>query len=495
MKESEYKAMQNKTTQKQKNPCFLIAPDSFKGSLTSLQVIDIITKAASLHFPEAEFIRLPIADGGEGTVDAIITALGGEFRTAKVKDPLGRPITAKYGIIESSNSGDPSIKKQTAVIEMAQASGLTLLHKNEYNPLKTTSYGTGELILHALDEGVRNFIIGIGGSATNDAGIGAAQALGLSFRSDNTLNSKLHKSLYNKPHKKPDICPENKPNKNPDNSPDNDSHNNPDNDTDNDSHNNLGNNQYKNPHNYPYKSTHISPHSNPNINPAASPEIDGLGGENLLNIDTICSAGIDKRALASEFTIICDVKNPMTGSYGATLVYGPQKGGSKKALNTLETGMIHYENLLHKYTGLEIGKIPGTGAAGGFAATFTAFFNATLKPGIDTILDIAGFDSLLDRTDLVITGEGHIDGQTLFGKVPAGIAKRCSLKGVKVVAVCGGSGYDADNVYSSGIASIMPAISRPMTLDEAIENAPVLLFKAADRMFRFIALGMHVKKC
>lgn len=377
----------------------VLAPDSFKGSFSSLEVIEHLEEVARRHFSPLEVVKVPIADGGEGTVDALVTAAKGEYRTVEVMGPLPEMrVKAKYGIIHG----------KTAVIEMAQASGLPLIPTGKRDPLNATTYGTGELIRKALDEGIRDFIIGIGGSATNDGGIGAAQALGVKFL------DRFGKEV-------------------------------------------------------------------------------GLGGKQLQHIEKIILDNMDPRIKESTITVICDVSNPLTGPHGATAVYGPQKGVTEETFNILESGMKNYERLIKETTGMDMSKVPGSGAAGGLGAALVAFFGAVLKPGIDTILDYVRFEELIEGADLVITGEGRIDGQSLYGKVPVGIARRCKSKGVKVIAIVGGMGPGAQKVYDCGIASIMPIVNAPISLDEAIARSQELLKDAADRIFRFIKLGMELK--
>lgn len=377
----------------------VLAPDSFKGTFSSLEVIEHLEEVARWHFSPLEVVKVPIADGGEGTVDALVTAAKGEYRTAEVTGPLpGMRVKAKYGIIYD----------KTAVIEMAQASGLPLIQTERRDPLNATTYGTGELIRKALDEGIRDFIIGIGGSATNDGGIGAAQALGVKFLD------------------------------------------------------------------------------------GSGKEV-GLGGKQLRFINKIILDDMDPRIKESTITVICDVSNPLTGPLGATAVYGPQKGVTEETFDILESGMKNYERLIKETTGMDMSRVPGSGAAGGLGAALVAFLGAALKPGIDTILDYVRFEELIEGADLVVTGEGRIDGQSMYGKVPVGIARRCERKGVPVVAIVGGMGPGAQEAYEFGISSIMPTVNAPMSLDEAIARAEELLKDAADRMFRFIKLGMGLK--
>jgi glycerate kinase len=375
----------------------MIAPDSFKGSLSSEKIIHCIEETAYKHFNDLEIVRVPIADGGEGTVDSIVAAVGGVYRKIEVMGPIGKKIIAKYGIINND----------TAVIEMAEASGLTLISEAERNPLITTTYGTGEIIKDALDNGIRKIIIGIGGSATNDGGIGAAQALGIQFFDSN------------------------------------------------------------------------------------EDEV-GFGGGELGKIAHISTRFLDKRIKECDITVICDVSNTLTGERGATLVYGPQKGGTSEMLSIIEAGMKSYSAIINKELGIDVDSIPGSGAAGGLGASLVVFFGAMLKPGIETILNILNFDKLLEGVDLVVTGEGRIDGQSIYGKVPIGIAKYCSKKNIRVAAIVGSMGKDCNMVYDFGIDSIITTINRDMTISEAISSAEVLLKDAADRMFRFIKIGIDI---
>lgn len=377
----------------------LVAPDSFKGSLSSTEVIEIVERAIYRHFKDAEIIKLPIADGGEGTVEAITSMCAGEYRTAEVLDPLGRPIIATYGII---NNG------KTAVIEMAEASGIMLLSEDERNPLITTTYGTGELIEAALDEGIRDIIIGIGGSATNDGGIGAAAAVGVKFLD------------------------------------------------------------------------------------AQGDEV-GHGGRELGKIKHIDISHIDPRLEECYIEVVCDVTNPLTGQDGATFVYGQQKGAREWELCSLEAGMKSYRALLGELTGEDIGGNAGAGAAGGLGVALLTFFGARLTPGIDAILDIVDFESLLDGVDLVITGEGNMDGQSIYGKVPVGIGRRCKKINIPVLAIAGGMGEGAQNVYDHGVDSVMVTVNKSMPLDEAMDNAQELLYDAVDRALRMILIGMHIE--
>ncbi|WP_010248707.1 glycerate kinase [Acetivibrio cellulolyticus] len=381
----------------------LLAPDSFKGSLSSLEVINIIEESAIKHFEKIEIIKVPIADGGEGTVEAIVLAANGKYETAWVVDPLGRKLEAKYGVING----------KTAVIEMAQASGLTLLKEDERNPLKTTTFGTGQLIKDALDKGYRSFLIGIGGSATNDAGIGAAQALGVRFMDSDGADL-------------------------------------------------------------------------------------GFGGQFLSRLELFDMSGIDNRIRESDITVISDVTNPLTGQTGATRVFAKQKGAKEEMILELENGMNHFAKIVKSQLGIDIDSIKGAGAAGGLGACLVAFFGANIKSGIDTILDIVDFDGKLEDVDLVITGEGRIDSQSAFGKVPVGVAKRCvehggaGSKKIPVIALVGSIGEGAEAAYVHGIDCIISSVREPMPLEKAISNADQNLRQAADDLFRLLKCGIHL---
>lgn len=376
----------------------VLAPDSFKGTLSSMEIIDHLERAARACFDPVEIVKVPIADGGEGTVDALVKATNGEYRPVEVMGPVqGQRVMAKYGIING----------RTAVMEMAEASGLTLLKKAERDPLKTTTYGTGQMIKAALDEGIRDIIIGIGGSATNDGGIGACQALGIRFLD------------------------------------------------------------------------------------GEGREV-GFGGQELSRIKEILVEDLDDRIKESTITVICDVNNPLVGPNGATAIYGPQKGVTDASFPILEAGMENYQALIKEATGLDMAQIPGSGAAGGLGAALVAFLGGTLKPGIQAILDYVDFDNLIMDADLVVTGEGSMDGQSVYGKVPVGVAQRCKPFNIPVVAVVGGMGPGAEKVYDYGIDSIITTVNGPMELDEALSRADELMADAAERLFRFIRVGMGI---
>lgn len=326
----------------------VIASDSFKGSLTSADVADAAERGirAALDNTPLDIIKLSVADGGEGTAAAVATATGGRMVTATATDPLGRPIEASYALIPGE--GGNSI----AVIDVAAASGLPLLAKEERNPLKTSSFGTGELILDALDSGCREFIIGLGGSATNDGGLGMLAALGVRF-SD-----------------------------------------------------------------------------------ASGRELSGRGCdlEAVRNIDL---SGMVPALKEARFTVACDVDTPFCGPQGAAAVFAPQKGATARDVERLEQGMKNFAGVIREQLSMDIGDMPGAGAAGGLGGAFKAFLGANLRKGTDIVLDIIGFDKLLEGADLVITGEGRADFQTPKGKTAAGVLARAKAAGVPVILIAG----------------------------------------------------------
>ncbi len=368
----------------------VIAPDSFKGSLSALEAAEAIERGIKLSIPHAETIKVPIADGGEGTLDSLITSLNGQKVDLQVTGPLGLPVKAQYGVIP---------RGQLAIIEMAQASGITLISRNERNPLIATTYGTGELIKKALDDGCRQFIIALGGSATNDGGAGMLQALGMRL---------LDKS---------------------------------------------GNEVHR-------------------------------GGGHLHEIHTIDQGGWDSRIAESQFLIASDVQNPMVGLHGATHVFGPQKGATPDIVEQLEQSMIEWADLIEQHTGVRLHEYPGAGAAGGICGAFLAFFPATIKRGIDVVLEYTRIHQYLADADLVITGEGQIDEQTASGKTPMGIAQAAHRYGIPTIAFAGSVGKGTEKLRPYGIQAVFSIVNAPMTLDQAMNQASALLEYTAEQVMR-----------
>ena len=350
----------------------VVAPDSFKGSLTAVEVSDAIEQGVREIFPEAEIVKIPMADGGDGTVQCLVNATGGEILREKVTGPLGDEVWASYGIL-----GD----KKTAVIEMAEASGLTLVPENKRNPLITTTYGTGQLIKFALDQGCRKMIIGIGGSATNDVGAGMVQALGAKL---------LDKE---------------------------------------------------------------------------GEEI-GFGGGELKKVFRIDTKYLDNRLSETKVLIASDVSNPLCGPKGATRVYGPQKGATPEMIKKLDESLAYFAEIIKRDLNKDIKDILGAGAAGGLGAGLMAFLDAELKPGIEIIIEIVKLEQAIKDADLVITGEGKIDSQTIYGKAPIGVAKIAKKYNIPVIAVAAIIGDDADIVHQHGIDNLIKVSEPPMSLTE-----------------------------
>lgn len=370
----------------------VLAPDSYKGSLSALGVAEAMERGVRRVFPDADVRQMPIADGGEGTVEALLAATGGQMQHSEVCGPLGERVKAHWGIL-----GDG----QTAVIEMAAASGLPLLTKAQRDPLRASSYGTGELMRAALDAGLRRIIIGIGGSASNDGGAGMARALGVRFLSGDGTEL-------------PD------------------------------------------------------------------------GGAALIGLNKIDVSGLDPRLLESEITVACDVDNPLCGPRGASVVFGPQKGATPEMVATLDLALAHFATCAHAATGRPVAELAGAGAAGGLGAGLLFFTPARLKAGVEIVLDAVGFSEIVNDAAFVITGEGNTDFQTAFGKAPVGVAKRARMHAVPVFCISGGLGAGADDVLSQGIAAVMSICDRPLSLEECLRSADVLIESAAARLCRIV---------
>ncbi len=353
----------------------VVASDSFKGSLSSAEVAGSAETAIRKVFPDCEVVRIPVADGGEGTVETLIAAMQGETIPCTVHDPLMLPIQASYGI-----SGDG----QTAILEMAAASGLTLVPAGKRNPMLTSTYGTGELIRDALSRGCRRFLIGIGGSATNDAGTGMLQALGFRF---------LDKEGY---------------------------------------------------------------------------EL-GQGGRILEHIHTVDYSQALPQLREASFTIACDVNNPFSGTNGAAHVYARQKGADDAMILQLDEGLKHFADIIRQSGHIDVDLIPGAGAAGGLGGGFIAFLHATLKHGIQMVLDALHFDERIQGADLIITGEGKLDRQTGMGKTPAGVLAAALNQHIPVIAI-GGSVEETDALNRQGFLAVLPILPAPATLEQAMDR-------------------------
>lgn len=368
----------------------VVAPDSFKGTMNSTEVCNIITLAFRDHSPTTEVVRIPIADGGEGTVDAYLQALGGELIHVQTQGPLGDDMEATYGILPGG---------RIAIVEVAAASGLSLVEGRK-DPLHTTSHGTGVLIRDALGRGVTKIILGIGGSATNDGGIGLASALGIRFL--DALGDPVQ-----------------------------------------------------------------------------------LNGTGLANIERIDVSGMDPRLAACDIEIACDVDNPLCGPTGASLVFGPQKGASREVASQLDKNLSHFADTLVRYCGHDVRCLPGTGAAGGMAVPLLCFANAALKPGIGLLLEAVEFDRALSGADLVITGEGRMDSQSLRGKAPVGVAERALRSGVPAIAVVGSIGNGYEGVFSHGIHAVFSTCCRIASLQELRSTCRNDLYETIANLIRF----------
>lgn len=368
----------------------IVAPDSFKGSLSAVEVAQAINKGIKNVYTDAQTVLLPVGDGGEGTMETLVVATDGEFRSAKVLAPLGNIIEAQYGVL-----GDG----KTCVIETASASGLHLVDGDKLAPLQATTYGTGQLILQALEDGFTSFIIGLGGSATNDGGAGMLQALGMRLLDADGM------------------------------------------------------------------------------------EIE-LGGGALANIASIDSSHFDKRIQSSTFLIASDVDNPLIGENGASAVFGPQKGASPADVKILDNALSNFADHIAQLTTIKLHAKAGAGAAGGIGGAFQAFFPGEMQRGIDVVLDYIKLDDALIGADLVITGEGKVDSQTICGKTPMGVAQRAQSKNVPTIIVAGCVGEGTEGLYAHGVVSINSIVNNPMTLQQAIDNGSELLTASTEQIIR-----------
>ena len=414
----------------------LIAIDSFKGSLSSKEAGEAIKSGILRIIPNAEVLISPLADGGEGTVETLVEALGGSLETVRVKGPLFQEVEAHYGILSESEKFQAEIKSDThretlpedpskahseapsetdsqyspedgklAVMEMSQASGITLLSPAERNPLKTSSYGVGQMILDAYYKGCRRFLIGIGGSATNDGGIGMLSALGFRFSKENGE----------------EICPI---------------------------------------------------------------------GEGLKDLARIDATSVPKGLLHCSFQIACDVENPLYGENGASLVYGFQKGGNKELLSQMDLWMKRYSELVKEYNPAANPEAPGSGAAGGLGFAFRSFLQGELKSGVSLLLEETKLSEKMQGADLVITGEGRLDEQSSMGKAPIGVAKLAKAQGIPVLAFAGAVTVGAKACNQAGIDAYFPILREIITLEDAMkkETAKKNLADTVEQVMRLYRL-------
>lgn len=377
---------------------FLFASDSFKGSLSSQKTAELLAKAAREIFPDCQCDSIVVADGGEGTTAAVLAATNGKKLPVQVHGPLWEDITCNYGMLDENR----------AVMEMAAASGLPLVPEEKRDPRYTTSYGTGEMIADALRKGFRDISIAIGGSATNDGGIGCIRALGGKFLDENNQ------------------------------------------------------------------------------------ELKGCG-EDLMKIRKIDLSGLNPLIKECKFTVMCDVTNPLCGKDGATYTFGRQKGATPEIQNNLEAGMCNYRDIIKEQFDLDMDNIPGSGAAGGLGTALMVFLNGTLKSGIETVLDLVDFDEHLKDVDIVVTGEGATDWQSVFGKVMQGVGVHCKKRHIPAVAIVGSMGSGAEDIFDYGIESIITTVNNIMPLSDALNHAEELYLGAARRMFRLLKAGMQMR--
>lgn len=365
----------------------VVAIDSFKGSVTSMEAGEAIRDGIYRMMPEAEVVVKPLADGGEGTVEALISGMNGTEHRVMVTGPMGQPVEAVYGIVEG----------KTAVMEMAKAAGITLIHDKcpgmpghlvppmEKNPWEAGTFGVGEMIKDAIEKGCRTFILGIGGSATNDGGMGMLKALGYGF--------------------------------------------------------------------YDKEGKELSPKA-----------------KELIRIAQISDASILPELFECSFRIACDVTNPLCGKNGASFVFGPQKGADESMVQNLDEGLSHFAEITSELFGEDVSMQPGTGAAGGMGYACLAYLKGALEPGIQIVLDTISFEEELKTADMVITGEGRLDAQTVMGKAPIGVAKLAKKYDCKVIALAGSVAEDARICNEHGIDGFFSILQRVKTLEEAMDK-------------------------
>jgi glycerate 2-kinase len=365
----------------------IVAPNSFKGSISATQAAKAISLGVRQVFPDAEVVEIPVADGGEGTVEALVASHNGTYGWVNVEGPLGAPVLASYGLIDGG---------KTAVVELASASGYVLVTPAARDPRKTSTYGFGQLLDAARKAGVETVIAGIGSSATNDGGVGMAQALGYKF---------LDKEGLDLPR----------------------------------------------------------------------------GGASIIRLEQIDASGFSKAWRSVKVMVACDVTNPLTGPEGASFVYGPQKGGDPITVRQLDNALAHLAVVIERDLGKRVAEIPGAGAAGGTGAGLMAFLGATLVPGAALVIDTSGFDSALKGAQLVITGEGRVDGQTRYGKAPGEIARRSKAAGVPALLIAGTTGKGWETLTAEGVSGIEVLAQEGENLQDLMHDPAPALTRATAR--------------
>jgi len=367
----------------------ILIPDSFKGTLSSIEICTIISEKINKHFPHCHVVSIPVADGGEGSVDCFLSALGGEKIFETVSSPYFEDMESFYGLIED-----------TAVIEMASCAGLPLVEDRK-NPSLTTTYGVGQLIMAAAKKGCKKIIVGLGGSSTNDGGCGAAAAVGVKF--------------------------------------------------------------------YDKKGNEFIP-----------------VGKTLIDIDRIDLSHRAKELDNIEIITMCDIDNPMYGPAGAAYIFGPQKGADEKMILELDKGLKNLCDVIEKETGKNLKDYPGSGAAGAMGAGMIAFFDSILKMGIETVLDTVKFDEIIEDADMIFTGEGRIDTQSLRGKVVIGVGKRAKNKDIPVTVIAGGAANNIDDAYDMGVTSIFTINRLPEDFEISRHKSKENLEATIDNILRLI---------
>ena len=375
----------------------VVAIDSFKGCMSSLEAGEAIKRGVGRAIPEAEVVVRPLADGGEGTVEALALGMGGTLERVEVTGPLGDKVTCVYGVLEES---------KTAIIEMSGAAGITLVPAEKRNPLHTTTYGVGEVIKDAISKGCRHFIVGIGGSATNDGGVGMLQALGY--------------GMLDKDGKPVDF-----------------------------------------------------------------------GAKGLKNLASITDEGVIPELKECTFRVACDVTNPLCGETGCSAVFGPQKGATPEMIKEMDAWLACYAKKTAEKFETADAAYPGTGAAGGMGFAFFAYTNAVLESGIKIILEETDLESYVKDADIVVTGEGRLDGQTVFGKAPVGVAKLAKKYGKPVLAFAGAVTDDAIACNEHGIDAFFPILRKVQSLEEVMkpEVAKENMERTVEQVFRLVKLG------
>ena len=371
----------------------ILIPDSFKGTLTSQEICETMETVIGKYFPEAQIISIPVADGGEGSVDCFLSAVGGIKKQVQVCGVFGEPVNGYYACLPDG---------KTAVIEMACCAGLPLA-EGRLNPLKSTTYGVGELILAALQDGAAHIILGLGGSATNDGGCGAAAAMGVKF-----------------------------------------------------------------------------------LDSTGKPFIPTGGTLHLVrDIDTDNLSPLLKKAV---ITAMCDIDNPMFGKNGAAYIFGPQKGADEETVVKLDQGLRHLHTVIQRKYGRDLSDLKGGGAAGAMGAGMHIFLNAELKMGIQTVLDTVKFEEQLKGADLVFTGEGRLDHQSLQGKAVMGIAQRAAALNVPVIAVVGSIGKGIENIYNHGVKAVFSINTSAMAFEESRHYTRENLIITMDNIMRLCSI-------